>query len=272
MGSQRRSLPPLPFLGKGRLITSLTLPIVAGMLLVSAGVSFAQNEAPADSARETVSTPATPTGSSVSFLAGIEDELRLECGHIDLRVDWSITESMQVRLASLIDAEVTRVQGDGCSDRVVVQVSGGDGKSTNRYLVSGDVEIWGSGLRAARTLRPGTLLSFEDVTEGEGWFPPSAYGEPITSAEGSYLVRGVAAGKVISKGDLSAPPLVRRGETVRVIYRGPGLELRTLGTVRKDGWMGDRLEVRADGAKHDCTGIVSGPDVVEVDSNQGRQR
>ncbi|MEZ4649071.1 MAG: flagellar basal body P-ring formation chaperone FlgA [Candidatus Eisenbacteria bacterium] len=216
--------------------------------------------------------PVPGSPSSLALLAGIEDELRLECGHADLRVDWSMTESMRARLGSMVNAAVLRVQGDGCSDRVVVQVSGADGRSTNRYLVSGDVEIWGHGLRAARTLRPGTLLAFDDVTEGEDWFPPSACRESIESVEGSYLLRGIAAGKVLGRDDLSSPPLVRRGETVRVVYRGPGLELRTLGTVRKDGWLGDRLEVRADGAQHDCTGVVSGPDVIEVESNQGRQR
>jgi flagella basal body P-ring formation protein FlgA len=204
-------------------------------------------------------------------LSGVLEEVRLSCDTPDLRIAWSLSETVAARLAAHPNAEAVRAQGDGCSDRVVVQVVLTEGTATNRYLLSGDVEVLGLGLRAVRTLRAGTLLTAEDVVEGEGWFPPSAFHGAAPDVEGAHVIRAIPAGQVIAGEDIGPPPLVRRGETIRVVYRARGLELRTLGTARRDGWMGDRLAVRATGAQHDCTGIVAGPDIVEVDS-EGRQR
>ena len=269
MGSQGRSLPPLPSLrtpGFGLAPFFYVVLLVLGPIAL--GGPFPDT---AEAGEASLGGPESPASEGPACLEPILEELRLSCETPDLRIAWSLSETVAARLAATPKAEVIRVQGDGCSDRVVVQVALGEGAATSRYLLSGDVEVWGQGLRANRTLRAGTLLTSEDVAEGEGWFPPSAFHGIALDVEGAHVVHAIPSGHVVTEEDIGPPPLVRRGETIRVIYRARGLELRTLGTARRDGWMGDRLAVRATGAQHDCTGIVAGPDVVEVDS-EGRHR
>lgn len=352
MGSQRRSLPPLPSLSlpagildpgvhrasvavRARVLAIRLTPaaVVAIAAVLAGGLPTTASSAAClprlasmGPAATMASAPAGVTGATAGHstesvaplcLAGVEDALRTACGRDDLRISWALSTSVGARLAAHPEARVTLVEGEGCADRVVVQVeidasingsaspggradgNGNPNASTSgtanaggganpsgsvstsgrangsvgvsRYLLTGNVEVFGLGMRALRTLKAGALVGDEDVAVGEDWFPPSALLESGAEAVGAYVLRSVPAGQAVSTLDLGAPPLVRRGETVRVIYRGHGLELRTVGTARSDGWRGDRLAVRASGAQHDCAGIVAGPDLIEIDSEGSRR-
>ncbi len=188
------------------------------------------------------------------------------CGQERLRVRWTLSQSMRERLVAEPSVRVELVPGDPCSDQVVARVVYGEGLQTGRLLVTGAVEVHGDGYRLARALRKGEVLEAQDVELVPGWFPPGV--NRVEPPEGLVPLRPLSAGAWLHEDDLGPAPFVRRGETVAVVYSAPGLQLHTVGLARKDGWMGDRVSVRVEGARHDCVAMVESPGRVRVESKR----
>ena len=64
---------------------------------------------------------------------------------------------------------------------------------------------------------------------------------------------------------LRAEPLVRRGQYVKILIRGEGVEIRTTGKSQQAGALGDVITVRRDGSRRQqdlIEAMVSGPGLV----------
>jgi flagella basal body P-ring formation protein FlgA len=84
---------------------------------------------------------------------------------------------------------------------------------------------------------------------------------------GTEAKRRLRPGKVITNRDVGPPRLVRRGQSVRVIYADGDLRLTTLGTARDDGAFGEPIRVFNPESNLQIQGVATGPDEVSVGSS-----
>jgi flagellar basal body P-ring formation protein FlgA len=73
-------------------------------------------------------------------------------------------------------------------------------------------------------------------------------------------------GQPISTADLMKPQIVRRNDTVTMIYEAPGLTLTLRGQAQDTGALGDTVGVLNPQTKRVVQGVISGPDRVSVAS------
>jgi len=96
-------------------------------------------------------------------------------------------------------------------------------------------------------------------------FEPSAFeGVPpegiLTELpEGLRLSRSVLAGKILTRADLEAVPLVQSGDKVRLTATSAALTVAVDTTARSRGGQGDRVRLEAPGGRRMVTAIVTGP-------------
>lgn len=93
---------------------------------------------------------------------------------------------------------------------------------------------------------------------------PFGYFASLDDAAGLESRRALPAGAVLTPNDARPPQLVRRGQSVTVIGRSGGIEVRAEGTAMGDGARGDRVRVRNAGSKRIVEGVIAADGVVEV--------
>ncbi len=104
----------------------------------------------------------------------------------------------------------------------------------------------------------------EDLVEGydhEGVPPEGAMTELLKG----FRFRGpLPAGRVLHRADLEAIPLIQPGDTVKVVARGDGAEVRREAIARSAGGMGERIRLEASGTHRVIQAKVTGPGEAEV--------
>lgn len=98
---------------------------------------------------------------------------------------------------------------------------------------------------ASRQLRPDTLLDPAEL-------------------DGLEAGRRLLPGRPVRRGDVRSERLVRRGETVDVVYRVPGIELVTVARALEDGGHGGMVAVSILDTGQRLAGLVTGPGEVSV--------
>lgn len=83
-------------------------------------------------------------------------------------------------------------------------------------------------------------------------------------AVGKTIRRTLSAGAVLSAGDLQSPRLVRRGDTVPLVSRAGGLEVRTTGRALSDAGIAERVSVENLASRKVIQGTVSADGAVVV--------
>lgn len=121
---------------------------------------------------------------------------------------------------------------------------------------------------ASRALARGQVISAADLTWREHDIArlPFGYIADPKGAIGKVLKRAVGAGKVLTPALLSAPLMVRRGQTVTLVAGGDALAVRMAGRALMDGSRGDLVRVRNTHSDHVVQGIVVAPGQVRVGS------
>ena len=133
-----------------------------------------------------------------------------------------------------------------------------DGDRVGMTRVDLDGSWVGSVLRAKGDLTRQTVLTAEQVE-------PSAFeGVPPEGAltavpEGQRLMRAVPSGKILTRGDLEAIPLVQSGDKVRLTATHETLTISLDTTARSRAGLGDRVRLEAPGARRQVTAVVTGP-------------
>jgi flagella basal body P-ring formation protein FlgA len=203
------------------------------------------------------------------MLEPIAAELQERCACDFLRVRWQARSALWQQIAALDSVEVLPVSSGQprrtCPDRITVRVRGWRNGRRTEHLLFGVPECRETAYRVARSLRTGTVIAPDDVVREDGWVPPSALSSGEAEAVGSYVLRSRSRGDWIRRGDLREAPMVLRGGPVRIVCASGGLQLVCRGSARVDGWLGDRLAVRADGAEKDCEATVTGAGEVRID-------
>lgn len=82
--------------------------------------------------------------------------------------------------------------------------------------------------------------------------------------EGRMALRGIRAGSVIELSMVQAPPLVRKGEVVKIVLNQGGIFLSTLGVARNDGGKDELIKVENISSNKILQCRVSAAGLVEV--------
>ncbi|WLT32956.1 flagellar basal body P-ring formation chaperone FlgA [Geothrix sp. PMB-07] len=116
----------------------------------------------------------------------------------------------------------------------------------------------GTVLRAKGDLTRQTELTAEQVEPSpfEGVPPEGALTEV---PEGQRLMRSVVSGKILTRADLEAIPLIQSGDKVRLTATHEALTVTVETTARSRAGLNDRVRLEAPGARRQVTGIVTGP-------------
>jgi flagellar basal body P-ring formation protein FlgA len=80
------------------------------------------------------------------------------------------------------------------------------------------------------------------------------------------LQQTLRVGQVIRSTDLARPQLVKRNETVLIIYEVPGIVLTARGKAEEVGSLGDTVNVLNVQSKRVIQGVVTGPGQITVTS------
>jgi flagella basal body P-ring formation protein FlgA len=164
-------------------------------------------------------------------------------------VDLSVHESED--FSGPTEVTVVVKQGDAVLKRGVVSVSV---KRPQRILV------------AARRIARGDVIEASDLEwreVPEARAPREAVRDP-EALVGRRAARQISAGQPWRPELVTDPPLVARGELVRVRIESGALQIDALGEARSDGRVGERMRVRNPDSKREIVGILAADGVVHV--------
>jgi flagella basal body P-ring formation protein FlgA len=132
------------------------------------------------------------------------------------------------------------------------QVALRDGPRTVQRVLTVDVLRADSVWVTRMALPPGHILRPGDLSRTLRAHPHAeadvAMGDPV----GLRLRVGLPSGAVLTRSMVERPPMVRRGDRVRLVYRSQGLLVTALAEAREEGSPGDVIRVRVLGARKEC--------------------
>ena len=140
-----------------------------------------------------------------------------------------------------------------------------DGKVEKNFSIQGELRALAPVVIAADSMRRGTILTpantkkvVKDLTEHD---------DPCTDQRlilGKRLKRSVRAQAVISASDVEIPPMIKRGQLVKIIFYQGSLYLTATGVARTDGKLNQIIRVRNANSNKIIQGRVTAPGIVEV--------
>jgi len=129
---------------------------------------------------------------------------------------------------------------------------------SRRYFLQVEVSATGSWYVAQRTLAPGETLRAEDLRRVCGdlaALPPGALLQQ-QALVGQVTLRALAAGQVLTQGQLRRSWRIRQGEEVDIVAQGQGFRLRSKGKALNNAAIGQMLAVKT-AAGQRVQGVVS---------------
>lgn len=153
-----------------------------------------------------------------------------------------------------IELRIDRVSGDDYGVTLFLLTAWQDNFEVGRLPVSVSIQRTMQAVAAARALAAGETLTAADLTLVPRTITQRAderrYFEDTASLLGQKTRRAVAAGQPLAADMVDNPPLVKRGDSVRVqLVRGGGLAVTTRGIAGEHGRLGQEISVRTDNGK-----------------------
>ncbi|WP_193220126.1 flagellar basal body P-ring formation chaperone FlgA [Desulfoluna spongiiphila] len=146
-------------------------------------------------------------------------------------------------LALTPDTKRARVRKNRIELPVAVSVNG---TSMGRLTLSGEAHIMKNVVVASVSIPKGETLSADQITLASR--PVSPSGTDILTdpalAVGREATRPIASGTELTSRLVKAPPLVKRGDGVRIRYTQGGLLITATGIARETGGLGDFIKVK----------------------------
>ncbi len=119
---------------------------------------------------------------------------------------------------------------------------------------------------AARALERGTIIQIEDITWQDVRIDTGI--SDATKIVGFELKRSRNAGESFRASDLSAPTMIRRGQSVTLLVSSGGLQLATSGKSLQDGAQGATVRVQNNNTRRIIEGLVLDSTTVQVSPPQ----
>ncbi|MDR3090148.1 MAG: flagellar basal body P-ring formation chaperone FlgA [Desulfobulbaceae bacterium] len=140
-----------------------------------------------------------------------------------------------------------------------------DGKVRKNLSIPGKLEVFAPVAVAKEALAKGDLLSPEQFSLEKRDL--SGLDAPVTNLQtvaGLKLNRSLKAGEILTNRAAQTPPVVHRGELVKLVARQGAMLVTAQGVAQSDGALGQMIRVENSNSKKIVRGQVSGPGVVEV--------
>ncbi|RJS95175.1 flagellar basal body P-ring formation chaperone FlgA [Salinisphaera sp. Q1T1-3] len=131
--------------------------------------------------------------------------------------------------------------------RITVGLHCSGGGEETRY-VQADVRVFGTYYVASRDIQTGRTLEAGDLTPRDGDITRNLDRLPANEKAiiGQQARRRIGESQAIVANMLTAPDLIRRGERVKIVSRGPGFSITTRGRALDNAAAGTSLRVRTD--------------------------
>jgi flagella basal body P-ring formation protein FlgA len=141
-----------------------------------------------------------------------------------------------------------------------------DGRQVRNVPLSGKVTVKQEVVKASRKIRPGQIVSSEDVHLAQEQ-SSQMQRNILTVAEdavGKKAVRSIQAGQPIAAQMLDDPPVIKKGTRVLIIAGNPMMRVSAGGKAVEDGRLGEEVRVVNLSSGKEIHATVKGPGVVEV--------
>ena len=113
-----------------------------------------------------------------------------------------------------------------------------------------------------RTLRPGTLISVEDLVIRDGVHPGSF--DRVSDVVGQEARVALYAGRPIPFAAVGPPAIVNSNQIVPLSFRAAGLSITTEGRAMERGGIGDRIRVMNLQSRATLFGLVQADGSIKV--------
>lgn len=113
-----------------------------------------------------------------------------------------------------------------------------------------------------RTLRPGTLITLQDLTIRDG-LQVGAF-DRITDVAGQEARVALYAGRPIPFEAIGPPAIVNRNQIVPLSYHAAGLSITTEGRAMERGGVGDRIRIMNLQSRATLFGLVQADGTIRV--------
>lgn len=140
-----------------------------------------------------------------------------------------------------------------------------NGKVEKNFSIQGELRALAPVVIVSESLRRGAILTpantkkvVKDLTEHE---------DPLTDQRlilGKRLKRSIRSHSVIGASDVEIPPMIKRGQVVKIVFYQGSLYLTATGVARTDGKLNQIIRVRNANSNKLIQGRVTAPGVVEV--------
>ena len=140
-----------------------------------------------------------------------------------------------------------------------------DGKVRKNLSVAGKLEVIAPVAVAKMALDRGAVIDPDQFSIDRRDI--SALDAPVanpTAAAGQLLTRSLKAGEPLTRRAAEPPPVIHRGDVVKMVVRQGELLLTAAGIAQADGAMDQMIRVENSNSKKIVRGQVKGPGIVEV--------
>ena len=140
------------------------------------------------------------------------------------------------------------------------------GKERGRLTLSGWIDRFESVLCANRYLPRNTTLSAADVKMQQMNVSkaPANLVTDLQDAVGKRLKQNIKPGEAIRHNMLSIPPLIRKGDKVKLVAQSGSMRIVTLGIAKSSGGLGDQIRIENITSKKTVVGRVKDHSTVQV--------
>jgi flagella basal body P-ring formation protein FlgA len=139
---------------------------------------------------------------------------------------------------------------------------------TSQIRITGSAQETHEAVVVARAMARGDVLRDSDITierRPKSEVQADAVRD-LSAAVGMALQQTLRPGQVIRSTDLTRPQLVKRSETVMIVYEVPGIVLTARGKAEESGSLGDTVNVLNVQSKRVIQGVVTGAGQITVTS------
>lgn len=195
-----------------------------------------------------------PTARARDVMPEIEDALAAAGAAPGAVIELAAPET-QLALRANGDAGLSITSFTAATGRFTLSGRGADGRPV---YVAGRARKTQTQITAARLIERGSVIGADDLSPNGG--SPAT----LDAFIGKTARRPIAAGAALRLIDVAEAVLVKRGDTVAIEFRSPGIRLSRQGVARMNGVAGDRIDVDVGGAAGFVRATVIGPRLLEA--------